>query len=112
MVFISGPRQVGKTTLAVSLLGKKDNEINYFNWDQPKHRRILMKEIFPGERKLTKIPRICFDEIHKYNRWKNTLKGLFDAQEPNTHWIVTGSAHLLTRFKTVRLQMLRIPWRN
>lgn len=34
------------------------------------------------------------DEIHKYPRWKNTLKGLFDTHEPNTHWIITGSALL------------------
>ena len=35
MIFIGGPRQVGKTTLAISLLGQGQNESSpaYLNWD-------------------------------------------------------------------------------
>lgn len=43
MVFVGGPRQVGKTTLAKALLidGK-----GYLNWDVSEHReRILKKEL-------------------------------------------------------------------
>lgn len=96
MVFMTGPRQVGKTTLARSFLPNYLPGINYFNWDIADQRKILQTKIFPGKEKFfgeeKKI--LVFDEIHKYPRWKNTLKGLFDYHEPETHWIVTGSAML------------------
>ena len=97
MAFITGPRQCGKTTLAKSLIGDLKSGRNYFNWDLPEHRRLLMTELFPGSFKLDQpdLARVGFDEIHKYKRWKNTLKGLFDHYEPkHTHWIITGSAML------------------
>lgn len=96
MVFLTGPRQGGKTTLAQSLLSKTIPCVNYFNWDIVSHRKILTTQIFQGKENLEGPQRskIVFDEIHKYPRWKNTLKGLFDKHEPDTHWIVTGSAML------------------
>ena len=96
MVFLVGPRQVGKTTLAQSMLLKSMPGVNYFNWDVAEHRKILSLKIFPGRESLQGEGRevIVFDEIHKYSRWKNALKGLFDIQEPQTHWIITGSALL------------------
>lgn len=96
MVFLVGPRQVGKTTLAQTFLAKPLPGYNLFNWDVPQHRKILMTRIFPGKERLEGADRevVVFDEIHKYPRWKNTLKGLFDSYEPHTHWIVTGSALL------------------
>ncbi len=96
MAFIAGPRQVGKTTLAKGLVPNLEPSVNYFNWDLAEHRKILLKEVFYGKTDLKDDKRkiIIFDEIHKYPRWKNTLKGLFDKNEPDTHWIVTGSAAL------------------
>lgn len=96
MVFITGPRQVGKTTLAKGLISNLEPAVNYFNWDVAEHRKILLKEVFWGKVDLKDEKRkiIIFDEIHKYPRWKNTLKGLFDKNEPDTHWIITGSAAL------------------
>lgn len=64
MVFLSGPRQVGKTTLAQSLL-KKNN--GYLNWDSDGGRRAILAKDLPA------APRIVFDEIHKYPRWRNYL---------------------------------------
>lgn len=93
MVFLVGPRQVGKTTLAQSFLSPPVAGINFFNWDVPDHRKILLSHIFPGKEPLSQDI-LVFDEIHKYPRWKNTLKGLFDLHEPHTHWIITGSAML------------------
>ncbi|HWN41732.1 MAG TPA: ATP-binding protein [Thermoanaerobaculia bacterium] len=85
MVFVAGPRQVGKTTLARSLPGA---EAGYHNWDIPEHRdRILRRELPPG-------PLWIFDEIHKYRLWRNYLKGLYDGKAPGQQILVTGSARL------------------
>jgi len=40
MVFISGPRQVGKTTLAKSII---PDDTSYLNWDIPSHRESILK---------------------------------------------------------------------
>src|ERR1700737_4366490 len=71
MVFVAGPRQVGKTTLAKSLPG---GQAGYLNWDVADHReRILRRELPP-----TKL--WVFDELHKYRSWRNYLKGLCDSR--------------------------------
>jgi predicted AAA+ superfamily ATPase len=86
MVFVGGPRQVGKTTLARQLLGK--SERGYLNWDVAEHReRILKRELPAGSFWV-------FDEIHKYGKWRNYLKGLWDAKPKGRRILVTGSARL------------------
>jgi predicted AAA+ superfamily ATPase len=85
MVFVAGPRQVGKTTLGLSLPGA---EQGYLNWDIPEHReRILKRELPP-------TPLWFFDEIHKYRSWRNYLKGLYDGKDESRRILVTGSARL------------------
>lgn len=86
MVFVGGPRQVGKTTLAKHLLGK--NQKGYLNWDDPHHREQILK------RELPDAPLWVFDEIHKYRGWRNYLKGLYDTQGKKHRILVTGSARL------------------
>jgi predicted AAA+ superfamily ATPase len=91
MAFVAGPRQVGKTTLALSLLGPKKDERaeGYLNWDDPRMAaRIRRAELPP------KAPVLVFDEIHKYARWRNLLKGIFDTEKSFRKIIVTGSARL------------------
>jgi predicted AAA+ superfamily ATPase len=76
MVFLSGPRQAGKTTLARMIAKEYTNHI-YFNWDIPQDRTRLIENpvIFQEiERKDTSIPLVVLDEIHKYRDWKNYLK--------------------------------------
>jgi len=85
MVFVSGPRQVGKTTMARRLLGDRSG---YLNWDVTAHRQRILKEELPV------AGLWVFDEIHKYRRWRNFLKGLFDARRPDQQILVTGSARL------------------
>jgi len=85
MVFVAGPRQVGKTTLGLSLPGAKDG---YLNWDIAEHRERILR------RELPVTPLWFFDEIHKYRSWRNYLKGLFDGRTSGRQILVTGSARL------------------
>lgn len=96
MVFVAGPRQVGKTTLARSLPGAN---AGYLNWDAPEDRdRILRRELPPGKLWV-------FDEIHKYRQWRNYLKGLYDNRRASQRILVTGSGRLdLYRFGGDSLQ--------
>jgi len=85
MVFVGGPRQVGKTTLAKALLL---DDKGYLNWDVSEHRERILKKELP----LT--PLWVFDELHKYRAWRNFLKGLYDANPKGQQILVTGSARL------------------
>jgi len=96
MVFVAGPRQVGKTTVALSLPGAARG---YLNWDISGHReRILRNELPTGKLWI-------FDELHKYRRWRNYLKGIYDGRPPGQKIVVTGSGRLdLYRFGGDSLQ--------
>ena len=89
MVFIGGARQVGKTTIAKKIIAKNFKTSNYYNWDFPPDRRKITNFEFPGESGL-----IIFDEIHKYKKWKTTIKGLFDTYKDKYKILVTGSARM------------------
>ncbi len=39
-------------------------------------------------------PVIILDEIHKYARWRNLVKGFYDTKKAETAFIITGSARL------------------
>jgi len=97
MVFISGPRQCGKTTMAKNLLHKRGLG-QYYNWDETTFRRTWTKTpqaLLPKKvSKLNKKPLLILDEIHKAKLWKRTLKGLYDTSDNNYDIIVTGSARL------------------
>jgi len=91
MVFVGGPRQVGKTTFALGFLGADADEHHpaYLNWDHPAVRpRLRNAELPPGESLL------LLDEIHKYARWRNLLKGIYDTERSRRRILVTGSARL------------------
>ena len=99
MVFIGGPRQVGKTTLAKKNIGKKFST-QYYNWDNLSHKKQILSDAWPSEVKL-----IIFDEIHKYKKWKSFVKGEFDVYKNRYSFLITGSARLdLYRKKNDSLQ--------
>ena len=111
-LFISGPRQVGKTTLAQKWLeGKKGL---YLNWDVPSDREQILR-LF---KQPLSSPYLVLDEIHKYDRWKSWLKGLYDKEGKHLQVMVTGSARLdlfqrggdslLGRYNLLRLHPLTI----
>jgi predicted AAA+ superfamily ATPase len=85
MVFVAGPRQVGKTTLAKSVAPGKSG---YLNWDVAEHRERILRRQLPA----TKL--WIFDELHKYRSWRNYVKGLFDSRTERRQILVTGSARL------------------
>jgi len=101
MLFISGPRQVGKTTIAHQMSESAQNG-HYLNWDNQTQRAIILKgpEQIAAHVGLDHLrpeaPFCAFDELHKYQHWRDFLKGFFDEYEQQVHIMVTGSAHLNT----------------
>ena len=88
MVFITGPRQVGKTTLALAISKNFSNPL-YLNFDNFDHRDIIQKSEWLPDTDL-----LIFDELHKMEGWKNYLKGIYDTKPSGQQILVTGSARL------------------
>ncbi len=87
MVFLGGPRQCGKTTLARHILGQ-DPEA-YLSWDDPDHHGRILKRRWASASRL-----VVFDELHKFPKWKSWIKGIYDSRPPGQSFLVTGSARL------------------
>ena len=88
MVFVAGPRQVGKTTMAKNLLERTENGM-YLNWDNRDHRREIRRSAWPATSSL-----VVLDELHKWRRWKSWIKGEFDVHHDRIRFLITGSARL------------------
>lgn len=91
MVFVGGPRQVGKTTFALSMLPGNQDESTpaYLNWDALEDRgNILAARLPPGEKL------VILDEVHKYAKWRSLVKGFYDKNKSSVSFLVTGSARL------------------
>jgi predicted AAA+ superfamily ATPase len=87
MVFLSGPRQVGKTTLAKTFLTRTEDL--YFNWDNRDDRKKILSSRWPA------VPCIIvFDELHKYRSWKSWVKGEYDVHGERIRMLITGSARM------------------
>ncbi len=99
MVFMMGPRQTGKTTLSLEASGEYLNH-SYFNWDNPAEKLLFLEGVkaIAKQAGLDQLhaekPVLVFDEIHKFGKWKNFLKGFFDLYEKTARIIVTGSSKL------------------
>ena len=96
MAFLSGPRQIGKTTLAGMLLPKA----KYYNYDRADDALKLSRgcdsvaaDLGLDTPALAKRD-VIFDEIHKFSKWKRFLKGFFDVYGKGLNVAVTGSARL------------------
>ena len=94
MLFVPGPRQVGKTTTC------RDLGDVYLNIDNMDDRRAIMAgpaslaARIPRAGAGRKRPVLVLDELHKWKKWKGFLKGFFDTYEARVRVIVTGSARL------------------
>lgn len=87
IVFIMGPRQVGKTTLSKLLF----TDFDYLNYDSGENRDLIWRQLWNRKAKL-----IIFDELHKMKKWKSWLKGVYDTEGTSPFLLVTGSARLDT----------------
>lgn len=85
MVLVSGPRQVGKTTLSRQLFESH----SYFNFDSGPDRETIRRQEWDRKAKL-----VIFDELHKMKNWKSWLKGVYDTEGIPPAILVTGSARL------------------
>ena len=88
MVFLSGPRQAGKTTLAQAIAGRRPGA-QILNWDVLADRRVMLAQSWALD-----APLLVFDELHKMKDWRHWLKGVYDGRRPGQAILVTGSARL------------------
>ena len=94
MAFVSGPRQVGKTTSCRNFAD------HYLNWDNTDDRAVIVKGPAAVAEKIglsalsKSKPTILFDELHKFGKWKQFLKGFFDTHADAVHILVTGSSRM------------------
>lgn len=89
MVFVGGPRQVGKTTLAKAILSSNYPSGRYLNWDFDDDRQDILQKKWSSDQKL-----LVFDELHKFPRWKTWIKGIYDVSHESHSFLITGSARL------------------
>lgn len=87
MVFVAGPRQVGKTTLARQILDR-DHGV-YLSWDNREDRRDILAGNWPAG-----DPLVVLDEFHKYRKWKRHIKGEYDKHGDRLRFLLTGSARM------------------
>lgn len=96
MVFLAGPRQVGKSMLARNWLQKKGCSSLYYNWDD-----ITVRQAYRANSRFFESPArslgsgepwIVFDEIHKRNHWRDILKAVYDVFGAEFRFLITGSA--------------------
>jgi len=88
MVFLTGPRQAGKTTLALAMADRQPGA-QLLNWDVLADRRVIQAQSWAPL-----APLLVFDELHKMKGWRAWLKGVFDGRPTGQAILVTGSARL------------------
>ena len=87
IVILSGPRQVGKTTLSKQLTAS----YVYLNYDSAADRKIIRNGEWSRSTEL-----VIFDELHKMKNWKAWIKGVYDTEAIPPGLLLTGSARLDT----------------
>ena len=109
IIIVSGPRQVGKTSLSKQLVPS----FIYLNYDSASDRKMIQNEDWPRN-----VPLVIFDELHKLKNWNSKIKGIYDTDGLPPGLLITGSARLETarkggdsmagRFFTYRLHPLTV----
>lgn len=118
---VSGPRQVGKTTLARQALDRIDLPHQYASADQPSLRGIdWIEQQWTAARLLAREGPggvLVLDEVQKVPEWSESVKRLWDEDthdELSLRVVLLGSAPLLvqdglTESLAGRFELLRLP---
>jgi predicted AAA+ superfamily ATPase len=85
IIILSGPRQVGKTTISKNIV----SSFMYLNYDSASDRKIISKGEWQRDVEL-----VIFDELHKMKGWKSWIKGVYDTEGLQPNILITGSARL------------------
>lgn len=99
MLFLEGPRQVGKTTIAAALQ-PHFQDYHYLNWDISGDQAIILSGADAVAEHMELVVAksqkslVVFDEIHKFSRWQTFVKGFFDKYHQYANILVTGSTQL------------------
>ena len=86
MARVTGPRQVGKSTVCAAVAGLE----HVLNWDNVAHRAVILAgpEAVAARLGLDRLRQkpgtITFDELHKFAKWKAFLKGFFGTHSDRT----------------------------
>jgi uncharacterized protein len=92
IIFIHGPRQVGKTTLALQILNKFGEAKNYYNCELINIRQILeSKDPYLFKKFIGNAKFIILDEAHTVIEIGKSLKLIYDTF-PEIQIIATGSS--------------------
>jgi len=103
VLIIQGPRQVGKTTLALEIVKelKSKGKARGFNCDDPDHRELLENKGLDSLKKTIADAKVIFiDEGQKLTTIGQTLKLLADYYKKKLQVIVTGSSTMNLLDKT------------
>ena len=90
LVFVTGARQVGKTTLSQQLQATVTPS-QYLNYDVAADRAVIERQSWAPDARL-----LVLDELHKKTGWKPWLKGVIDGRPALQQQLVTGSARMDT----------------
>ena len=120
---LSGPRQVGKTTLARRATEHFSGQSHYASADQPSAPDVnwIIQQWEIGRRlRVTGPALLVLDEVHKIERWSEVVKMLWDEDSFNNktghdlHVVLLGSSQFLmhagtTESLTGRFELIRVP---
>jgi len=97
MIGIIGQRGVGKTTIMLQYLKEQQRQANsniiYLSMDDVYFLEHTLKETVENLYHDNNYTIFCIDEVHKYKRWNQELKNIYDFL-PDVQVIFSGSSSL------------------
>ncbi len=116
---ITGPRQIGKTTLALQLIDELNYPIHYVTADIPSLKELSwideQFETIHLKMRASQKGLLIFDEIQKINNWEESIKSNWEKDTKNKinlHVLLLGSSptlmqkgteSLMGRFEVIRM---------
>ena len=91
-----GPRGTGKTTLLLQYIKEKiinKNECIYLSLDNIYFTQIKLIDFVDDLYEINGIRNYFFDEVHKYPKWDQELKNIYDSY-PNINIVFSGSSSM------------------